>query len=96
MVGFLANTRDKRGRLVCWCTGYWFPHRRGGGACYHGTRSDYYLAKRQGVTESDAQALLWAHVLERLIPVADTQQEVDDRVPFATVCTSSTTQEQHR
>jgi hypothetical protein len=19
----------------CWCSGYWFPHRKGGGACDH-------------------------------------------------------------
>lgn len=32
----------------CWCTGYWFPHRKGGGACEHSTSRPYHLAVRHG------------------------------------------------
>lgn len=53
----------------CWCGGYWFPHRKGGGACHHGTRSDYYLALRAGVPESEAMQLLSAADLRRLYPL---------------------------
>lgn len=61
--------RDKRGRLVCGCMGYWFPHRKGGGACEHSPRVDYYLALRADVPEGEALQLLWADKLERM-PVA--------------------------
>lgn len=52
--------RDKRGRLVCDCGGYSFPHRKFSGACYLGPRADYYSALRAGVSEADAAAnLIW-------------------------------------
>lgn len=54
-------------RLRCDCGGYHFPHRKGGGACYHGPRSDYFLALRNGVPRNDAEALLWANQLDRLV-----------------------------
>jgi len=63
-----ASRAWRNTRLRCDCGGYWFPHRKGGGACYHGPRSSYYLAKRNGCTESQAQETLWADKLERLIP----------------------------
>lgn len=33
-------------RLKCTCAGYWFPHRRGGGACDHSKTRDLHLALR--------------------------------------------------
>lgn len=53
----------------CWCGGYWFPHRKGGGACHHSPRSDYYLALRAGVPEREAMQLLSAADLRRLYPL---------------------------
>jgi hypothetical protein len=38
----------------CWCTGYWFPHRTGGGACEHSKTRDIHLAIRH----KDNEALL--------------------------------------
>ena len=55
------NTRRK-----CVCGGYHFPHRKGGGACEHGLRRDYYLAIRQGLSKPDALALLSVNGLESL------------------------------
>jgi hypothetical protein len=52
----------------CDCSGYWFPHRKTGGACLAGPRCELYLALRQGVDKGEAEALLWAHQLERLPP----------------------------
>lgn len=49
--------------------GYWFPHRKGGGACEHSPRVDYYLALRADVPEGEALQLLWADKRERM-PVA--------------------------
>ncbi len=62
-------SRDKRGRLVCCCRGYHFPHRGGGGACYSGPRADYYHALRQGLSEGEARALLSVNQLERMFPL---------------------------
>ena len=44
---FNGVQKDKRGRLVCQCGGYWFPHRKGGGACEHSKTCDIHRAKRQ-------------------------------------------------
>lgn len=35
----------------CWCTGYWFPHRTGGGACEHSKSRNVHLARRSGDPE---------------------------------------------
>lgn len=35
-------------RLKCGCGGYHFPHRRGGGMCFHSPSCDYHRAKRDG------------------------------------------------
>lgn len=60
---------DKRGRLVCWCGGYWFPHRKAGGACDHSPRADYYHAMRQpDVPVSEAMSLLSVDDMRRLYP----------------------------
>lgn len=56
-------------KLRCGCTGYHFPHRRGGGACEHSPRADYYRAKRAGLPESEAQELLSAAQLESMFPL---------------------------
>lgn len=53
----------------CNCGGYHFPHRKGGGACNHSPRSDYYVARRQGLAEEEAQELLSAEQLDRLFPL---------------------------
>jgi hypothetical protein len=60
----LPGRRDKRGRLVCDCGGYCFPHRKFGGACYNGPRADYYAALRAGISDADAAAdFIWADKL---------------------------------
>ena len=64
----MTPRRDKRGRLVCWCGGYHFPHRRTGGACVHGSRTDYYHALRAGLPMADRMALLSAADLRRMFP----------------------------
>lgn len=43
-------------RLKCGCTGYWFPHRAGGGACVYGYKHIYYILRRQGADEMTALA----------------------------------------
>lgn len=53
----------------CQCLGYWFPHRKGGGACEFSPRADYYRALRQGVPVAEAQQLLSAADLEKLYPL---------------------------
>lgn len=63
----MGSPRWKRNRrLKCVCGGYWFPHRRTGGACHNGPRSEYYLALRQGLSKPEAEALLWADKLDSL------------------------------
>lgn len=42
----------------CMCGGYWFPHRRGSGACDFSPYRDYHLALRQGVPLAEAMLLL--------------------------------------
>jgi hypothetical protein len=59
-------SRWRNTRLRCDCGGYWFPHRRTGGACHHGPRSEYYLALRAGWPKNEAEALLSADQLEGL------------------------------
>jgi hypothetical protein len=47
----------------CQCGGYWFPHRRMGGACYHNPNevmSLYYRAKHHGMPPDELQKLLEA------------------------------------
>lgn len=57
---------DKRGRPVCVCGGYHFPHRKGGGACEHSPTADYHHALRQGMPKEEALQLLWSHQLEKI------------------------------
>ena len=52
----LGPRKDKRGRLVCTCGGYIFPHRKGGGACEHSYTSVYHRARRDGLDHLDALA----------------------------------------
>lgn len=49
---------DKRGRLMCYCGGYHFPHRKGGGACEHSKTRDIHLAIRRGEPEQLLEALI--------------------------------------
>lgn len=55
--------RDKRGRLVCWCGGYWFPHRHGGGACDHSKTRDIHMALRHKDHDRLMEALM-AHAFD--------------------------------
>jgi hypothetical protein len=50
----------------CMCGGYWFPHRRGGGAC------DYHLALRAGCTVQEAMELLTPDQLDMQHPLKKT------------------------
>ena len=68
-IDFRRNVKWRNTRLRCDCGGYHFPHRRTGGACTHGARSDYYLALRQGIDQAEAQQLLSADQLERMFPL---------------------------
>ena len=61
---WLRHQREK-----CWCLGYWFPHRRGGGACDHSPRVDYYRALRDGASVEEAMQLLTASDLRKLYPI---------------------------
>jgi hypothetical protein len=66
----MGSRRWKRNRrLKCVCAGYHFPHRRGGGACEHSTRHDFYAAKRSGLPLRECQELLSANDLERMFPL---------------------------
>lgn len=58
-------------RERCNCAGYWFPHRKTGGACFHGPRSDFYLAVRAGLPVAEAMQLLSVDQLERLYPLKE-------------------------
>lgn len=58
------NYWKKHKEQKCECIGYWFPHRKGGGACEFSVRADYYAAKRQGLSEAEALQLLNSSVLE--------------------------------
>lgn len=53
----------------CDCHGYWFPHRKGGGACEYSPYRDYYRALRAGATVAEAQQMLTADQLNRLFPL---------------------------
>lgn len=61
---WLRHQREK-----CCCGGYHFPHRRGGGACDHSPRADYYRALRSGVDPEEAQLLLSVNDLRKLFPI---------------------------
>lgn len=65
-----AAQRGKRPK-PCWCGGYWFPHRKGGGACEHSPRADYYLALRYGATMAEAMLELSINQLERMFPISE-------------------------
>lgn len=54
--------KDKHGRIMCYCGGYWFPHRKGGGACEHSKTRDIHLAIRY----KDPDALLEATIANAL------------------------------
>lgn len=49
--------------------GYWFPHRKGGGACDHCPRASYYIALRSGALPGEAMATLSVDQLERMFPL---------------------------
>lgn len=52
----------------CDCGGYHFPHRWGGGACYHSSRAAFYWARSLPLKER--MELLSAADLDRLFPLA--------------------------
>ena len=61
--------RDKRGRIVCHCGGYHFPHRRTGGTCEHSSRAHYYAATRAGLSLAERMEFLSAADLRRMFPL---------------------------
>lgn len=50
-------------RLKCGCSGYWFPHRRGGGACEASPTRYMHVLSRGRTREEAAEAIL-EHVLK--------------------------------
>lgn len=65
----MSKAWKRNRRLKCVCGGYWFPHRKGSGACDHSSRRDFYLAKRAGLSLKECQELLSAADLERMYPL---------------------------
>lgn len=55
----------------CLCGGYWFPHRKVGGACDFSPRRDYFLALRSGIAEAEAMLELSVSQLERMYPLKE-------------------------
>jgi hypothetical protein len=66
----------------CWCGGYWFPHRKGGGACEHSPRADYYIALRYGATQSEAMEWLSSAQIEKMFPLNIEPSSNDDDIPL--------------
>lgn len=66
-----ARYWKKHQEQKCQCGGYHFPHRKGGGACVHSTRADYYAALRAGLPLDECMALLSAADLARLYPISE-------------------------
>lgn len=63
--------RDKYGRAVCECGGYWFPHRKGGGACDHSKSRDIHMAIRHGQAEQLLDALIaYAFTYPKKLPLS--------------------------
>lgn len=80
-----ATAKWRGTRERCDCFGYWFPHRRGGGACEHSSRRTYYEMLRAGVPEAEAMAELSAADLDRLYPLPPPEppkETNDDDIPF--------------
>lgn len=48
---------------------YWFPHRKGGGACEHSSRAHYYAATRAGLPEAECMEFLSAADMRRMFPL---------------------------
>ena len=77
MVVSFKPRRDKRGRAVCDCGAYHFPHRKGSGACESSLYRDQHLALRAGLTELEALAMLSAAALERKYPIPHHSAKTD-------------------
>jgi len=45
-------------RLKCDCGGYHFPHRKGGGFCYHSKSRGVLMAKRHGSAADVTEAVI--------------------------------------
>lgn len=58
----------------CSCSGYWFPHRKGGGSCETSPRADYYHALRGGLSKPEAMEMLSVAQLEKMFPLQDEVQ----------------------
>lgn len=80
----LAASKKRRNcRLKCDCGAYHFPHRKSGGACYHGSRSAYYIALRNGASVEEAMQLLSERDLDLLFPLPpDSQPANDEDIPL--------------
>lgn len=85
MMGVRSLSRWRNTRLRCDCMGYWFPHRKGGGACEHSRNRTYHEMLRAGMTQAEAMAELSAADLERMFPLPAVEPrapEPDDDIPF--------------
>lgn len=82
-LGPRSASQRRNTRLRCDCMAYWFPHRKGGGACDHSTRRLFYALIREGVPESEAMADLSAADLDRMYPLPPQQPQAPDApIPF--------------
>lgn len=78
-----CTARHRNTRLRCDCGGYWFPHRKTGGACDHGPRRDFYIALRSGATIREAMQTLTGDQLNQMFPLPRTSfKDDEDNIPF--------------
>ncbi len=61
----------------CNCSGYWFPHRKGGGACDHSPRSDFFRARRAGASVEEIMLLLSVDQMEQMFPLEEKDEDLD-------------------
>lgn len=74
---WLRHQREK-----CGCMGYWFPHRKGEGACEFSPRADYYAALRRGLSQAEAMQLLSVADLEKFFPLPPLALSDDSDILF--------------
>lgn len=77
-----SQSKRRNTRLRCDCGGYWFPHRRGGGACEHSTRRDFYAVLRGGGSLAEAQQMLTSDQLDQMFPLPQQPEVQYDDIPF--------------
>jgi hypothetical protein len=58
-------TKWRKRPKPCHCGGYWFPHRKGSGACEHnGADAIRHIAKRLGLSPTETQEFFIDYALE--------------------------------